>query len=106
MRRAERELQEAIYADSVEESVIANYIRELSEAQAEFTRLRVGTELRVREILTPEQLSHFRLLRQQVRAGRQQQRDQFPPLRPRHGRRRGVFERQQRTGPSQHNSPD
>jgi Spy/CpxP family protein refolding chaperone len=63
--RAQRSLQEAIYADNADEATIGARSRELSEAQADLARLRTTVELRIRRILTPEQLQRFREIRQQ-----------------------------------------
>ena len=66
LRLARRALDEAIYADAVDDALIEQRSRELSAAQSALTRLRAATELKVRRILTPEQLQLFRGLRQQA----------------------------------------
>jgi Spy/CpxP family protein refolding chaperone len=66
MRLARRALEEAIYSDNVDETVIEQRARELSAAQAALVRFRAQTELKVRRILTPEQLQSFRDLRLQA----------------------------------------
>ena len=58
-----RNLDQAIYADAVNESEIQNRLKELQAAQAEIARIRAMSELEVRKILTPEQLVKFRDLR-------------------------------------------
>lgn len=67
MGRAQGELDEAIYADSVDESVIEAHARDLASAQAAVTRLRAQMELRIRRVLTPEQLKLLREIRQEAR---------------------------------------
>ena len=67
LNQARRALDEAIYSDTVDESLIEQRARDVAEAQAALVRLRAQTELRVRRVLTPEQLQTFRDLRQQVR---------------------------------------
>jgi Spy/CpxP family protein refolding chaperone len=67
LNQARRALDEAIYSDAVEESLIEQRARDVADAQAALVRLRAQTELRVRRVLTPEQLQRFRDLRQQVR---------------------------------------
>ena len=52
---ARRALDEAIYADEVNEAIVEERARELSQAQAALVRLRAQTELRVRRVLTAEQ---------------------------------------------------
>ena len=81
VRLARRALDEAIYADSSDESKIEQHARLLLDAQAELLQLRVATELKVRRVLTPEQLQTFRELRRQV------QRRQRMRLRRRGGER-------------------
>src|SRR3989440_8445062 len=67
LNQARRALDEAIYSDTLDESLIEQRARDVAEAQAALVRLRAQTELRVRRVLTPEQLQTFRDLRQQVR---------------------------------------
>lgn len=78
LRSAQRALDEAIYADAPSEAVIEERARELAAAQSEAARLRALTELSIRRVLTPEQLSLLRTLRQQQserRLGRQLNRE-------------------------------
>ena len=74
MRLARRALDEAIYADAVDDALIEQRSRELSAAQTALVRLRAATELKVRRILTDEQLRLFRNLRQQAQRRQQLQR--------------------------------
>ncbi|MBV9926734.1 MAG: periplasmic heavy metal sensor [Acidobacteria bacterium] len=66
VRLARRALDEAIYADAVDEALVEQRARELSAAQSALVRLRAATELKIRRILTAEQLQLFRTLRQQA----------------------------------------
>jgi Spy/CpxP family protein refolding chaperone len=66
VRLARRALDEAIYADSVDDALIEQRSRELTAAQSELIRLRASTELKVRRVLTSEQLQLFRTLRRQA----------------------------------------
>jgi Spy/CpxP family protein refolding chaperone len=78
LNEARRALDEAIYAESSDERLIERRAQELASAQAEMTRLRAMTELKVRRVLTDEQLKTFRELRRaaQTRQGlRRQRRD-------------------------------
>ena len=70
LNQARRALDESIYSDASDEALVEQRAREVSEAQAALVRLRAQTELRVRRVLTPEQLQTFRDLR--VSARRQQ----------------------------------
>lgn len=69
VRLARRALDEAIYADAAEDSLVEQRAGELAAAQAALVRLRAATELKVRRLLTAEQLRAFRELR--LRAQRQ-----------------------------------
>ena len=63
LRAANRALDEAIYADNVDDAAFQARLKELQLAQAEVAKLRFTSELEVRKILTPDQLAHFRELR-------------------------------------------
>ncbi len=78
MGRAQMELDEAIYADSVDEADIEARARDLATAQVAVARLRALTELRIRRVLTPEQLQILRGIR---REARQQNRERTRGLR-------------------------
>jgi Spy/CpxP family protein refolding chaperone len=66
LREATRELDEAIYANEINEVIVMEKLQKVQTAQAEVTRLRIQFELELRKILTPEQLEKFRQLRQQT----------------------------------------
>ncbi|HEX8473466.1 MAG TPA: Spy/CpxP family protein refolding chaperone [Pyrinomonadaceae bacterium] len=65
IRQARRALDRAIYLEDADESVIEARVRDLSAAQANALRLRAFTELKIRRVLTSEQLGILRELRQQ-----------------------------------------
>ena len=77
MIRAQFDLDEAIYADSVDETAIETHARELAAAQSAVVRLRALMELRIRRLLTPEQLDLLRGFRQEARE--RQERDRENP---------------------------
>jgi Spy/CpxP family protein refolding chaperone len=68
LAQARRALDEAIYSDTPDEALVEQRVREVADAQAALVRLRAQTELRVRGVLTPEQLQTFRVLRERARA--------------------------------------
>ena len=75
-REANRRLDEAIYADDLDEAAVHERIKEVQLSQAELIKLRSISELSIRKILTPDQLNRFRRLRQKFdevnsRPGRQ-----------------------------------
>jgi periplasmic protein CpxP/Spy len=74
MGSAQRDLDEAIYADSVDESIVEARAGDLASAQNAVARLRALMELRVRRVLTPEQLKLLREIREAAR-NRTRQRD-------------------------------
>jgi Spy/CpxP family protein refolding chaperone len=74
VRLARRALDEAIYADGVDDALIEQRARELSAAQSALVRLRAATELKVRRVLTDEQLRLFRDLRRQAQRRQMMQR--------------------------------
>lgn len=74
LQRAQRELDEAIYADNVNEAMVAERRSELAAAQSESVRIETQGQLNIRRVLTPEQLVTLRALRQQARTARQARR--------------------------------
>ena len=63
LREANRLLDEAIYADAIDESNIQLRLDEAQAAQGEVFRIRSTGELSIRRILNPEQLVRFREIR-------------------------------------------
>ncbi|MGB8508579.1 MAG: Spy/CpxP family protein refolding chaperone [Pyrinomonadaceae bacterium] len=64
--QARRALDEALYSDALDESLIGQRAGEVAEAQAAVVRLEAQTQLRVRRVLTTEQVQMFRGLRQRA----------------------------------------
>jgi len=71
LREANRSLDEAIYADQVNDADVQARLKELQLAQADVARIRFMNELSVRKILTPDQLTRFRELRQRFEQARE-----------------------------------
>ena len=67
MGMAQHDLDEAIYADTVDEAVIEARARDLASAQTAVARLRALMELKIRRVLTAEQLKLLREIRQEAR---------------------------------------
>ena len=80
LRDANRLLDEAIYADQINESDVQSRLKEAQLAQAEVARIRFMKEFAVRRILTPEQLVRFRDLRQKFEDTRQNMEKGRPPV--------------------------
>lgn len=85
--QAQRALDEAIYAENANEAMIEERAREVGAAQAQLLRLRVLTELKIRRVLTDEQLNTLRQLRQQARRDAREQRRMDNALDPERERR-------------------
>lgn len=66
LRLARRALDEAIYADAGDEALVAQRSREVAVLQNLLTHARATTEMKVRRVLTDEQLRLFRDLRRQA----------------------------------------
>ena len=74
MGEAMRNLDLAIYAGSVSEAEFDTRLKEFQAAEAALSRLRFESELAVRRVLKPEQLSRFIELRRQFAEKRNQNR--------------------------------
>lgn len=66
-RRANRDLDIAIYADDSTDEQIKELTKQAQIAQSELLKERTLTEYLIRKVLTPEQLVKFRGLREQIR---------------------------------------
>jgi Spy/CpxP family protein refolding chaperone len=74
LRETQKALNQALDAETPNESLIEQRVRERGEAETAFIRLRVQTEARIRRVLTPEQVNTLRVLRAQAQAARREQR--------------------------------
>lgn len=81
LRESTRALDQAIYGDRLDESEIQARLAAFQAAQAEVSRIRFQSEVELRKILSPEQLTKFRQLRARLARAREnfQQRRQPPP---------------------------
>jgi Spy/CpxP family protein refolding chaperone len=70
LREKNQALETALDADNPDEAIVEQRIREVSAAQAANMRMRILTEVRIRRVLTLEQLGILRSLRQQARDSR------------------------------------
>ena len=70
-REANRALDEAIYADQINDTDVQARLKEVQLAQADVAKIRFMNEVAVRRILTPEQLIRFRELRQRFEQARE-----------------------------------
>ena len=67
-------LQQALDADNPDEALVEQRLRDAAAAQAASIRMRVLTEVRIRRVLTPDQLATLRSLRLQAAGSRREQR--------------------------------
>ena len=58
-------MDDAIYADTVDEAAVQSLVKRVGEAQAVLIKLRTANEFAIRRVLTPEQVTKFRELRKQ-----------------------------------------
>ncbi|MGI8897473.1 MAG: Spy/CpxP family protein refolding chaperone [Pyrinomonadaceae bacterium] len=98
LRETNRALEEALDADNPDESVVEQRLRDVAAAQAAAMRMRVLSEVRIRRVLTPEQLITLRTLRQNARSLRREHQRENMGIRrqERVDRQRGL--RNQRNG--------
>jgi Spy/CpxP family protein refolding chaperone len=80
LRAANRSLDEAIYAENVDENEIQLRIKELQAAQIEVIKIRSLTELAIRRILTAEQLIKFRGISRQFAETLDKRRNEKRPM--------------------------
>jgi len=72
LREANRALEQALNAENPDEAIVEQRLKDVAEAQASQTRMRVLTEIRIRRVLTAEQRVLLRSLQQQARDNRRQ----------------------------------
>lgn len=72
LRRSRRALDEAIYANA-DESVVEARTRDVADAEAARVKMRADAEMKLRRVLTPEQMATFREMRRQALLRQRQQ---------------------------------
>ena len=86
-------LQQAMDADTIDETLIDERLRDAAAAQAASMRLRIQTELKIRRVLTRDQLAILKSLQMQVQElNRERNQNQRP------GRQGNVLRPNQRNG--------
>lgn len=70
LRETNQALEAALDADNPDEGVVEQRVRDVAAAQSAQMRMRILTEVRIRRVLTLEQLGILRSLRQQARDSR------------------------------------
>jgi Spy/CpxP family protein refolding chaperone len=84
LRAANAALDQALDTDPIDETLVEQRINEVAAAQAAQTRMRAHMEMRIRRLLTAEQVATLRRLRLQIRDVMAPQRQNNPnnPRRP------------------------
>lgn len=72
LREAENALSLAIYGDTVDDQEVETRLKEFQQAQAGVASIRFRSELELRKILTPDQLTKFRSMRARMAEARQE----------------------------------
>lgn len=70
LRETNQALEAALDADNPDEGVVEQRVRDVAAAQSAAMRMRILTEVRIRRVLSLEQLGILRTLRQQARDSR------------------------------------
>lgn len=81
LREAKGEMKSLMEADSPNERAVMAHIDEVGELKTELKKLKVGTMLEIRSIMTPEQFAQFKEIRKEKRAERRQGGGDGPPRR-------------------------
>lgn len=66
LRQAQRALDAAIFAEGADESSVESRVKRVAELQRDVIRLRAFTELKIRRLLTPQQLQTLRAMRERA----------------------------------------
>jgi Spy/CpxP family protein refolding chaperone len=83
VREANRALEAVLDSDNPDEAAVEQRLREVAAAQAAAMRMRILTEVRIRRVLTSEQRTLLRALRQQANQLRRERLLNSPDGRPR-----------------------
>lgn len=68
VRNARRTLEESLYGDNFDQTVVEARIKDVTQAEANLLHLETESQAKVRQVLTPEQVRRFRELRDFVRS--------------------------------------
>jgi Spy/CpxP family protein refolding chaperone len=80
LREANIALEQALDAKNPDDALLEQRLRDAAAAQAASMRMRILTEVRIRRVLTQEQIATLRALRQEARGAMRNQNQR--PLRP------------------------
>ena len=72
LRETNRALEQVLDSENPSDAEIERHLRDIAAAQAASLRMRVATEMKVRKVLTPDQLATLRALRQNARDSRRE----------------------------------
>ncbi len=110
LRETNAALEEALDADNPDEAVLEQRMRDASAAQAASMRMRILSEVRIRRVLTPDQISTLRTLQKRSREARrmeniERRREAFQQQRGITPQRNGVGPLLRRAEPRRANRP-
>ncbi len=94
---ANRALEAALDSDNPDEAAVEQRMRDLATAQADAMRMRISTEVKIRRVLTVEQRTILRSLRQQAREMRRERLEVRDQRQRRREERQNIL-RNQRNG--------
>jgi Spy/CpxP family protein refolding chaperone len=81
LREANIALEQALDAKNPDDALLEQRLRDAAAAQAASMRMRILTEVRIRRVLTQEQIATLRALRQEARGAMRNQNQNQRPLR-------------------------
>ena len=105
LRETNRALEEVLDSENPSNSEIESHLRDIAAAQAASLRMRVATEMKVRKVLTPDQLTTLRVMRQNARDTRRERQIENNQRR-REGMERRRLPRRNTIAPGFPRSPD
>jgi Spy/CpxP family protein refolding chaperone len=101
VRDTNRALEEALDSDSPDQVLVEQRLQEVAAAQAAAMRMRISTEVKIRQVLTQEQRTILRTLRRHTHEIRRERRLHDPEERRKRREERTIRlrEHRNRTGP-------
>jgi len=82
LREANRALEDALYAPTLDEALIEQRMQAVAAAQSAQLRMRIQTEMRIRRVLNPDQLAVWSDLRLKAGDVIRNRKDNARPIRP------------------------
>ena len=96
VRDTSRALEEALDSDSPDQALVEQRVQQLAAAQAAAMRMRILTEVKIRQVLTPDQRTILRTLRRHAHEIRRERRLHDPEERRKRREERSIRLRERR----------